>query len=121
MNTSIKPAASTSAFHWNNAHHVHTHSLREYTKISKMSGPDLSLLPTPPEFESPTNADIISDIQYSSQGHVRQRLDLYLPKPEHRRNDRPIPLIVYIHGKLNQLTHSLTHSPVPLANPPAER
>lgn len=54
----------------------------------------------PPKFVPPTDAEIHKDIQYASQGHVRQRLDLYLPKPEARRPGR-IPLIVYIHGTLN--------------------
>lgn len=52
----------------------------------------------PPPFVPPKDAEIYKDIQYSSQGHVRQRLDLYLPKPEARRPGR-IPLIVFMHGK----------------------
>lgn len=52
----------------------------------------------PPKFTPPENAERHKDIQYSSQGHVRQRLDLYIPKPETRRPG-PMPLIVYIHGK----------------------
>ncbi|PSR82495.1 lipase/esterase [Coniella lustricola] len=51
----------------------------------------------PPRFVPPKDAVIHKDIQYVSQGHVRQRLDLYLPKPAARRSGR-IPLIVYIHG-----------------------
>lgn len=69
-----------------------------------MSTPDLSRF-APPKFIPPTDADVIKDIQYCSQGHVRQRLDLYLPKPENRR-DGLAPLIVYIHG-MN--THTLSH------------
>lgn len=59
--------------------------------------PDLSRF-APPKFIPPTNAITTHDIQYSSQGHIRQRLDLYLPEPENRRGDGPIPLIIYIHG-----------------------
>lgn len=58
---------------------------------------DFSKIPHP-KFVPPKDAEIHKDIQYSSQGHVRQRLDLYLPKPEARRPGRRIPLIVYIHG-----------------------
>lgn len=64
------------------------------------ASPDLQKF-APPKFETPQNAEVFKDIQYSTQpGHVRQRLDLYLPKPENRRANRAkIPLIVYIHGK----------------------
>lgn len=53
---------------------------------------------TPPKFVPPEDAETHKDIQYSSQGHVRQRLDLYLPRPESRRGPGRIPLVVYIHG-----------------------
>lgn len=49
-------------------------------------------------FTPPAGAQVTKDIQYSSQGHIRQRLDLYLPAPEHRRGTGPLPLIIYIHG-----------------------
>ncbi|KAF3759914.1 alpha/beta-hydrolase [Cryphonectria parasitica EP155] len=49
------------------------------------------------KFVPPKDVETHKDIQYCSQGHVRQRLDLYLPKPESRRPGR-IPLIIYIHG-----------------------
>lgn len=59
--------------------------------------PDLSAF-APPKFVPPTkDAEIHQDLQYSSEGHVRQRLDLYLPKPENRRQGAT-PVIVYIHG-----------------------
>lgn len=53
----------------------------------------------PPPFVPPKDAEIHKDIQYSSSGHVRQRLDLYLPPESKRRG--PMPLIVYIHGKFS--------------------
>lgn len=52
----------------------------------------------PPPFIPPEDAETFKDIQYSSSGHVRQRLDLYLPKHGSLGNS-PLPLIVYIHGK----------------------
>lgn len=51
----------------------------------------------PPPFVPPKDAETFKDIQYSSSGHVRQRLDLYLPVP---RPQGTIPVIVYIHGNL---------------------
>lgn len=60
----------------------------------------------PPKFVPP-DAETHKDLQYSSQGHIRQRLDLYIPKPEARRPG-PIPLIVYIHGVYYyELLHAL--------------
>lgn len=52
----------------------------------------------PPPFVPPEDTKTFKDIQYSSHGHIRQRLDLYLPKDEALR-DSPLPLIVYIHGR----------------------
>lgn len=52
----------------------------------------------PPPFVPPEGVETFKDIQYSSNGHVRQKLDLYLPKDEALR-DGPLPLIVYIHGR----------------------
>lgn len=52
----------------------------------------------PPPFLPPKEANTIKDIQYSSHGHVRQRLDLYLPK-HGTLGDSSLPLIVYIHGR----------------------
>lgn len=52
----------------------------------------------PPPFVPPKGVETFKDIQYSSHGHVRQKLDLYLPKDEAFR-DSPLPLIVYIHGR----------------------
>lgn len=71
-----------------------------------MDNMDLSKF-APPKFVPPKDAEIIKDVQYSSQGHVRQRLDLYLPKPENRRQGR-IPLIVYIHGIDQAYSHYTT-------------
>ncbi|ROV88899.1 hypothetical protein VSDG_08907 [Cytospora chrysosperma] len=49
----------------------------------------------PPPFTPPKDAEIFKDIQYSTLGHIRQRLDLYLPLP---RPQGSMPLLVYIHG-----------------------
>lgn len=51
----------------------------------------------PPPFVPPEDAETFKDIQYSSHGHIRQRLDLYLPKPG-KSGVSPLPLIVYVHG-----------------------
>ncbi|CAN8099880.1 unnamed protein product [Discula destructiva] len=49
-----------------------------------------------PKFTPPKDAQITKDIQYSSQpGHVRQRLDLYIPSG---RGSSPLSLVIYIHG-----------------------
>lgn len=61
------------------------------------SGSDFMRNFKPPPFNPPEDAETFKDIQYSSQGHVRQRLDLYLPK-NGTPGDSPLPLIVYIHG-----------------------
>lgn len=64
-----------------------------------------------PKYTPPENAEIFRNIQYSSQGHVRQRLDLYIPKPELRRHGK-IPVIVYIHGTIT--SHLLIFHLIPL-------
>ncbi|MCX7817779.1 MAG: alpha/beta hydrolase fold domain-containing protein [Kiritimatiellae bacterium] len=38
--------------------------------------------------------EVLRDIPYVTNGHPRQRVDLYLP----RRAPRPLPLIIWIHG-----------------------
>lgn len=78
--------------------------------LQKMNQIDLSRF-APPAFVAPQDADAVKDIQYSSQGHVRQRLDLYLPKAENRR-EGTLPLIVYIHGKLILTVLVSTHQHV---------
>jgi acetyl esterase/lipase len=45
--------------------------------------------PPPPGFIA------LRDLDYAGQGNSRQKLDLYLPE---KPNDKPLPLIVYIHG-----------------------
>lgn len=79
--------------------------------------PDLQKF-APPKFIPPSNAEIFKDIQYSTQpGHIRQRLDLYLPKPENRRpNQQRIPLIVYVHGEIfSLLNRSLNNAKLTLS------
>lgn len=56
-----------------------------------------------PPFVPPENAETLKDIQYSSHGHVRQRLDLYLPR-DGTLGDSLLPLIVYIHGRAGPLS-----------------
>jgi acetyl esterase/lipase len=46
--------------------------------------------PTPAQLEGVT---VHRDLPYVSQGHFRQKLDLYLPD-----GPRPLPLIIWIHG-----------------------
>lgn len=63
-----------------------------------VSGSDFMRDFKPPPFVPPEDAETFKDIQYSSNGHVRQKLDLYLPK-HGTSGDSLLPLIVYIHGK----------------------
>ncbi len=42
----------------------------------------------------PDTVELLSGLQYSTQGDPRQILDLYLPKG----NDKPLPLLIFIHG-----------------------
>jgi len=42
----------------------------------------------------PADAQILRDLEYVAGGHVRNKLDLYLPA----KADRPLPVIVWIHG-----------------------
>jgi acetyl esterase/lipase len=62
------------------------------------SGSDLMRNFKPPPFVPPQDAEAFKDIQYSSHGHVRQKLDLYLPKGGISGAGQ-LPLIVYIHGR----------------------
>jgi acetyl esterase/lipase/GNAT superfamily N-acetyltransferase len=41
------------------------------------------------------DASIYRDLTYVTNGNTRQRLDLYLPRPEH---PAPSPLIIWVHG-----------------------
>lgn len=96
------------------------------------SGSDFMRNFKPPPFIPPENAETFKDIQYSSHGHVRQRLDLYLPKLGKPGGDSPLPLIVYMHGKhqedsdrfvrymlsLNSITQQAAHSNSAPKNPP---
>lgn len=62
----------------------------------------------PATFVPPKDAEIHKDLQYSSQGHIRQRLDLYLPKPGARRSGAT-PLIIYVHGMYLVLSLDAAH------------
>ena len=44
----------------------------------------------------PEGTRILRDIEYVPNGYVRQKLDLYLPKP--KEDTGPLPLIVWVHG-----------------------
>jgi len=46
--------------------------------------------PVPPEIEA------LRDIAYADTENARQKLDLYLPKA--RKGDKPLPVIIFIHG-----------------------
>ncbi len=43
----------------------------------------------------PEKVEAHRDIAYVTDGHERQRLDLYLPK---ERPDKPLPLVIWVHG-----------------------
>jgi acetyl esterase/lipase len=47
-----------------------------------------------PQAKVPDGTKVLRDLEYVKGGHERQRLDLYLPE----KADRPLPLIVWIHG-----------------------
>lgn len=42
----------------------------------------------------PPGTEVFRDLEYVANGHARNRLDLYLPP----RRDRPLPVLVWIHG-----------------------
>lgn len=52
--------------------------------------------PVPAAPRLPDNIEARRDIDYADTGNPRQRLDLYLPKK--RESDKPLPVIVFIHG-----------------------
>jgi acetyl esterase/lipase len=54
----------------------------------------LTLLDINAPIAVPENVELLSGLQYSTQGDPRQILDLYLPKG----NEKPLPLLVFIHG-----------------------
>lgn len=51
-------------------------------------------IPTTPRL--PDNIEAKRDIAYAGTENPRQRIDLYLPKK--RESDKPLPIIVFIHG-----------------------
>lgn len=44
----------------------------------------------------PDSVEVMRDLPYANTDNPRQRLDLYLPK--NRSSDKPLPVIVFIHG-----------------------
>ncbi len=54
----------------------------------------LTLLDINAPIAVPDTVELLSGLQYSTQGDPRQILDLYLPKG----NDKPLPLLIFIHG-----------------------
>jgi acetyl esterase/lipase len=50
--------------------------------------------PAPPRV--PDAVELKADLPYAGNGNPRQALDLYLPRK--RANDKPLPVVVYIHG-----------------------
>ena len=55
---------------------------------TKKGGPQPQ--PVPPEIEA------LRDLAYADTDNPRQKLDLYLPKA--RKTDKPLPVVVFIHG-----------------------
>ena len=49
--------------------------------------------PTP---RVPDSVEAVLDIPYAGTDNARQKLDLYLPKD--RKTDKPLPVVVFIHG-----------------------
>jgi acetyl esterase/lipase len=49
---------------------------------------------TPPGRRMPPGTKMLADLEYVQDGHARNKLDLYLPE----KSDRPLPVIVYVHG-----------------------
>lgn len=47
-----------------------------------------------PGGKPPEGTKVVRDLPYVENGHPRQKLDLYLPE----KADRPVPLIVHVHG-----------------------
>jgi acetyl esterase/lipase len=60
------------------------------------SAADQKDAPQPPKSEVKNGVRIERDIAYVADGDASQRLDLYLP--EHPGTDRPLPLVVWVHG-----------------------
>jgi acetyl esterase/lipase len=50
----------------------------------------------PPQSRVPDSVELKADIPYAGNTNERQMVDLYLPK--HRATDKPLPVIVFIHG-----------------------
>jgi acetyl esterase/lipase len=89
-----KPLARASCWYVQGKHDVRIMNLK--TKIVVICWATLLLRPLPaqelpetlPEFTA------LQDLAYVTDGHVRQKLDLYLPK----HASEPTPLILWIHG-----------------------
>ncbi len=52
--------------------------------------------PAPPRARVPDAIEFRRDVPYAGTDNPRQRLDVLLPRK--RRNDRPLPVVIYIHG-----------------------
>ncbi|MEM9646462.1 MAG: alpha/beta fold hydrolase, partial [Planctomycetota bacterium] len=46
----------------------------------------------------PEGTRILEDLEYVQNGHFRHKLDLYLPPPSKLSSDKPLPLVVWVHG-----------------------
>jgi acetyl esterase/lipase len=58
-----------------------------------LAGGDRAAAGDPTSARVPEGTTVRTDLAYVTDGHPRQKLDLYLP-----RADGPLPLVVYIHG-----------------------
>ena len=57
------------------------------------------------------NAQVFRDLTYVSNGHERQRLDLYLPG-----EGRSLPLIIWVHGGAFRMGSKDDHVPLDYLN-----
>lgn len=62
--------------------------------IGTAAGQDRPIYPSAPRIPVPQGAKVIRDLEYVPGGHVRNRLDLYLPE----KSEGPLPVVVWIHG-----------------------
>lgn len=64
--------------------------------VSRPAAPPASQPARPVAAPTPDTVDARLDVPYADNTNPRQQLDLYLPKK--RSSDKPLPVIVYIHG-----------------------
>ncbi|MCA1962778.1 MAG: alpha/beta hydrolase fold domain-containing protein [Prosthecobacter sp.] len=69
-------------------HEAVVNRMRQQQQAGKGAPPQARALP--PEIEA------LRDLPYAGTDNPRQKLDLYLPKV--RKSDKPLPIIVFIHG-----------------------